>query len=81
MTLLSFFSFAASQTNFLFNGRLYDQINGVAIGSPLVPVLAILVLGHYKNIWLNNYQGPSVHFYRRYIDDTFCLFNIEHDAL
>ena len=79
--LTKLFSFAKSQTNFLFNGKMYDQTHGVAMGSPLAPVLANLFLGHYENIWLNNYQGPSVHFYRRYVDDTFCLFNTEHDAL
>ena len=51
------------------------------MGSPLVPVLANLFLGQYENIWLNNYQGPSVHLYRRYVDDTFCPFNTEHGAL
>ena len=60
---------------------MYDQIDGVAMGSPLAPVLANLVLGRYENIWLNKYQGPTVHFYRRYVDDTFCLFNTEHDAI
>ena len=79
--LTKLFSFATSQTNFFFNGKMYDQIDGVAMGSPLAPVLANLFLGHYENIWLNNYQGPSVQFYRRYVDDTFCLFNDERDAL
>ena len=79
--LTKLFSFATSQTNFLFNGKMYDQIDGVAMGSPLAPVLANLFLGHYENIWLNKYQGPSLHFYRRYVDDTFCLFNNEQDAL
>ena len=60
---------------------MYDHIDCVAMGSPLAPVLANLFLGHYENIWLNNYPGPSVQFYRRYVDDTFCLFNDERDAL
>ena len=75
------FSFATSQTNFLFNDRMYDQIDDVAMSFPLAPVLANLFLGHHKNMWLNNYQSPSFHFYRRYVDDTFCLFNTGHDAL
>ena len=29
----------------------------------------------------NMYKSPSIHFYRRYVDDTFCLFNNEHEAL
>ena len=43
--------------HFLFDGKVYDQIDGVAMGSPLAPVLANLFLGHYENIWLNKYQG------------------------
>ena len=31
-------------------------------------------------MWLQNYQGPSVPFYRRYVDDTFCVFNTENEA-
>ena len=26
-------------------------------------------------------MGPAIYFYRRYVDDTFCLFNNEKDAL
>ena len=69
--LTKLFSIATSQTHFLFNGKVFDQIDGVAMGSPLAPVLANLFLGHYENIWLNKYHGPSVLFYRRYVDDTF----------
>ena len=60
---------------------MYDQVDGVAMGSPLASVLANLFPGHHENIWLNKYQGPSLQFYRRYVDDTFCLFNNEQDAL
>ena len=56
--LTKLFSFATSQTNFLFYGKMYDQIDGVAMGSPLAPVLANLFLGHHENILLNKYQGP-----------------------
>ena len=31
---------------FLFNGKFYDQIDGIAMGSPLAPVLANLFMGH-----------------------------------
>ena len=64
-------SIATSQTHFLFNGKVFDQIDGVAMGSPLAPVLANLFLGHHEKIWLKNYQGPSNLFYRRYVDDIF----------
>ena len=38
--LKKLFLFATSQIHFLFNGKFYDQIDGVAMSSPLAPVLA-----------------------------------------
>ena len=32
--------FPTSQTHFIFNSKFYNQIDGVVMGSPLVPVLA-----------------------------------------
>ena len=50
--LLKMFSIATSQAHFLFNGKVFDQIDGVAMGSPLAPVLANLFLGRHENMWL-----------------------------
>ena len=79
--LVKMFSIATSQTHFLFHGKVFDQIDGVAMGSPLAPVLANLFLGHHENMWFQNYQGPSVPFYRRYVDDTFWAFNTENECV
>ena len=38
-------------------------------------------MGHHERIWLQQYDGPAVYFNARYVDDTFCLFNNEKDAL
>ena len=51
------------------------------MGSPLAPVLANLFMDHHEKIWLQQYQGAEVLFYRRYVDDTFCLFHSEQDAI
>ena len=37
--LKKLFLLATSQTHFIFNGKFYNQIDGVAMGSPLAPVL------------------------------------------
>ena len=63
-----------------FKGSFYDQIDGVAMGSLLAPVLANLSMGHHEKIWLEQYQGPEVLFYCSYVDDTFCLLHSEQDA-
>ena len=48
--LIKMFSIATSQTHFLFTGKVFDQIDGVAMGSPLAPVFTNLFLGHYENL-------------------------------
>ena len=54
--LKKLFLFATSQTRFLFNGKFYNQIDGVAMGSPLAPVLANIFMGFYESKWLNEYN-------------------------
>ncbi|XP_078355795.1 uncharacterized protein LOC144640561 [Oculina patagonica] len=79
--LRTLFRFATAQTHFLFKGSFYDQVDGVSMGSPLAPVLANLFMGHNENAWLENYKGSRILYYRRYVDDTFCVFETEQDAV
>ena len=58
----------------LIKKSVYDQIDGVAMGSPLGPVLANIFMGHHEKLWLEQYPGQGLLFYRRYVDDIFCLF-------
>ena len=51
------------------------------MGSPLAPVLANLFMGHHEKLWLENFQCSNILFYRKYVDDTFCLIHSEHDVL
>ena len=53
----------------------------IAMGTPLAPTLANLFLGHYKGIWLNEYEGDIPLFYRRYVDDIFAVFENRDQAL
>ena len=72
--LKKLFLFATSQTHFLFNGKLYSQIDGVAMGSPLAPVLANIFMGFYESKWLNEYNLYKPKFYLRYVDDILAAF-------
>ena len=67
---------ATSESFFVFNGKFYTQIDGVAMGSPLGPTLANAFLCHYEKLWLNDCPSsfkPLV--YRRYVDDIFVLLS------
>ena len=60
---------------FVFNDTYYQQIDGVAMGSPLVPTFANSFLVYYEHNWLKNcplQYKPK--FYRRYVDDIFLMF-------
>ena len=78
--LTSLFNFATCETHFLFKSKIYDQIDGVAMGSPLAPVLANLFIDHYEKEWLSNYDGVSPSYYTRYVDDIFSDFNLYDEA-
>ena len=73
--LVQLFLFATAETHFLFDGAMYDQIDGVAMGSPLGPVLANLFMSFHEKTWIQNYKGGNIHFYRRYVDDIFAVFD------
>ena len=79
--LSKIFSNATAQILFLFYGKVCGKNDGVGMGSPVAPVMANRFLGHYEELWLNMYKGPSIHFYSKYVDDTSCLFNNDHEAL
>ena len=62
------------ESYFVFNGLLYKQIDGVAMGSPLGPSLANTFMSYHEKNWLNNCpQGLKPLFYRRCVDDIFIL--------
>ena len=44
--------------------------------------LANLFLGFHEETWLNNFNHSNHPLlYRRYVDDTFCVFHNEQDAI
>ena len=77
--LKKLFLFATSQTLFIFNSEFYNQIDGLAMGSHLVPVLANLFMGFHKPKRLDEYNPNKSKFYLRYIDDILAAFyNEQH---
>ena len=73
--LTSLFNFATCETHFLFKGKFHDQIDGMAMGSPLVPGLRFIFL--WVQEFLSNYDGVSPSYYTQYVD-IFLVFN-SHD--
>ena len=65
---------------FVFNGEVYYQHNGVAMGNNLGLILADIFMCHLEKTFILT-SDLSPEFYRRYVDDTFCLFSNKEDAI
>ena len=72
-------SLCVVNNTFLFNGKVYQQSDGVAMGSSLGPILANIWMCHLEEeYYVKSQLYPN--YYRRYVDDTFCLFNNRESA-
>jgi len=60
---------------FLYNGKLYCQVDGVTMGSPLGPTLANFFLAYFENKFMLQNHDFIPKLYCRFIDDIFCVFN------
>ena len=59
----------------MFDGIIYQQIDGAAMDSPLGPSLANAFLAHYEQVWLNDPPDEFQRvYYKRYVNDTCVLF-------
>ena len=54
---------ATKETNFIFNDKCYDQVDGVAMGSPLAPILANIFMRNFEEKAFNNFTGTHPKFY------------------
>ena len=69
---------ALSNNYFLIDGIIYQQIDKVAMGSPLGPSLANAFLAH-EQIWLNDCPDECKPvYYKRHVHDIFALFRSSH---
>ena len=74
-TLKKMLELSVFDNTFLFNDKVYKQIDGVAMGSSLCPLLANIYMAHLEeHHFLQTALNINPSFYRRYVEDTFCLF-------
>ena len=59
---------ATTNQLFQFDGQLYEQTDGVAMGSPLGPLMANVFMCHLEDKLARDGMIPSL--YKRYVDDT-----------
>ena len=74
-------TFACKESHFLFDGHIFDQVDGVAMGSPLGPILADIFMSHVEDLTFTHFTGVLPCMYRRYVDDVFLAFDSKSDML
>ena len=67
---------ATRAVEFSFNDNMYTQVDGVAMWSPLGPLLANVFIGfHEKHAFQEINMNVRTSVYYHYVDDTFAIFN------
>jgi hypothetical protein len=56
--LRELFYYCTKRTNFMFNNEHYDQINGMSMGSSVVPMLAHLFISELEDN-IKNFKGKK----------------------
>ena len=69
---------ATSSVEFSFNDTMYQQSDGVAMGSALSPALANIFVGYQETKLFLNVKKLLI--YYRYVDDIFAVFENEDDC-
>ena len=63
-----------SETAFMYDGVIYEQIDGVSMGASLGPVLANIIMTEMERVVVDKLiQTGKIKFYARYVDDTLLL--------
>ena len=72
---------AVQDTHFIFNNKVFKQVDGVSMGSPLGPIMANAFMCSFEERMLD--ECP-LHFrplsYKRYVDDTIAFFRTKEAA-
>ena len=65
---------ACTKTTFSFNNELYEQIDGVSMGSPLGSLMANVIMTELKRVVVKDlFNKEYLKFYIRYMDDMLVL--------
>ena len=72
-TLKKLLIICTQESHFQFNGNFYDQIDRVAMGSPLGPLFANIFMDEFEQKHMEKLKELGVDTWMRYVDDVFSL--------
>ena len=74
--IIELLGFCLHNTYFSFQNKFYEQVEGVAMGSPLNPIVANLYMEHFERKALRSATTPQVWY--RFVDDTWVIQQQAH---
>ena len=69
--IMSLLSFVMSESYLQFNGQVYRQIDGTAMGTAVAPMYANIVVYMLERAVIEEFKQCGLHLYRRFLDDVF----------
>ncbi|XP_053699154.1 uncharacterized protein LOC128746132 [Sabethes cyaneus] len=81
-SFLAIVKLVLESTFFSYKGEIFQQTFGTPMGSPLSPAIAELVMERLEQNRIETLKSQQIHlkYYRRYVDDCFCIANTNHVA-
>jgi len=78
----SLLNLSCKEPHFLFNEKVYKQIDGCAMGSTIAPIISGVFMSHIeKKLFSSCPSNCKPTLYRRYVDDVFSIFQTRNDAI
>ena len=75
--ITSLLEYCLKSTDFVFQGKYYEQLEGAAMGSPLSPIIANIYMEEFETKALSIAPNPLT-LWKRFVDDTFVVIKTSH---
>ena len=79
-SIIELLGFCLHNTYCSFQNKFYEQVEGTAVGSPVIPIVANLYMEHFEREVLRSASYPPRYWYR-FVDDMWVIQQQAHKQL